>query len=178
MPIELQAIANHVWQSTVFAAAVGLLVIVCRRFGPRVRYGFWIAASAKFLVPFSILSTAGRWFGQRAEVPIAAPLSFAIEQINEPFSNELLISTIVPPRLATHPVDYWTSMTIWGLGAIWAVGAACMVVRWMRGLRQLRAVVGVAACVGRRGTREVLSGDSGTQCYRRLPSPDPLARRH
>jgi Penicillinase repressor len=87
MAIQLQAIANHVCQSTLFAAAVGLLVVVCRRFGPRVRYGLWLAASAKFLIPFSILSTAGRWFGQRADVPIAPPFSFAIEQVNEPFST-------------------------------------------------------------------------------------------
>jgi bla regulator protein blaR1 len=83
MPIPLQAILNHVWQSTLFAAAVGLLVVVCRRFGPRVRYGLWLAASAKFLMPFSILSTAGRWFGQRADVPIAPPFSLAIEQVSD-----------------------------------------------------------------------------------------------
>ena len=83
MPIPLQAIANHVWQSTLFAAAVGLLVVVCRRFGPRARYGLWLAASAKFLIPFALLSTAGRWFGQRADVPIAPPFSLAIEQVND-----------------------------------------------------------------------------------------------
>ena len=78
MSIQLQAIANHIWQSTLFAAAVGLMVLVCRRFGPRVRYGLWLAASAKFLIPFSVLSTAGRWFGQRADLPVAPQLSFAI----------------------------------------------------------------------------------------------------
>jgi len=132
MLIQLQTIANHVWQSTLFAAAVGLLVVVCRRFGPRVRYGLWLAASAKFLIPFALLSTAGRWFGQRADVPIARPFSFAFafEQVNEPFSSELL-SSIAPSRAVTHPVD-WMSMAIWGLWAIWAVGAVCIVVRWMR----------------------------------------------
>ena len=139
MPIQLQAIANHVWQSTLFAAAVGLLVLVCRRFGPRARYGLWLAASAKFLIPFALLSTAGRWFGQRADVPIAPPFSFAIEHVNEPFSTPLL-SSITPSRAAIHPVD-WMSIAIWGLWAIWAVGALCIVVRWMRGIRQVRAAV-------------------------------------
>jgi beta-lactamase regulating signal transducer with metallopeptidase domain len=139
MPIQLQAIANHVWQSTLLAAAVGLLVVVCRRFGPRARYGLWLAASAKFLFPFAIVSTAGRWFGQRADVPIARPFSFAFEQVNEPFSSELL-SSIAPSRAVTHPVD-WMSIAVWGLLAIWAVGALCVVVRWVRGIRQVRAAV-------------------------------------
>ena len=120
MPIQLHALANHVWQSTLFVAAVGLLVVIYRRFGPRVRYGLWVAASAKFLVPFSMLSTAGRWFGQRADVPIAPPFSFAVEHVNEPFSSEMFFR-IAPSPAVTHPVD-WMSMSIWGLWAIWAVG--------------------------------------------------------
>ena len=139
MPIQLQAIANHVWQSTLFAAAVGLLVVVCRRFGPRARYGLWLAASAKFLIPFALLSTAGRWFGQRADVPLVPPFSFAIEQVNEPFSTQLF-SSIAPSGAVTHPMD-WMAMAIWGLWAIWAVGALCIVVRWVRGIRQVRAAV-------------------------------------
>jgi len=143
MLIQLQTIANHVWQSTLFAAAVGLLVVVCRRFGPRVRYGLWLAASAKFLIPFALLSTAGRWFGQRADVPLVPPFSFAIVQVNEPFSTELF-SGIAPSGAVTHPVDRM-SMAIWGLWAIWAVGALCIVVRWVRGIRQVRAAVREAA---------------------------------
>ena len=140
MPIQLQAIANHVWQSTLFAAAVGLLVVVCRRFGPRVRYGLWLAASAKFLVPFSILSTAGRWFGQRADVPIAPPFSFAIEQVNEPFSTPLsfhhrAVTRGHPPRANRCR---WRSGALW---TIWALGSMCIVVRWLSGIRQVRAAV-------------------------------------
>jgi beta-lactamase regulating signal transducer with metallopeptidase domain len=139
MPIPLPAVANHVWQSTLFAAAVGLLVVLCRRFGPRVRYGMWLAASAKFLIPFSILSTAGRWFGQRADVPVAPQFSFAIEQVNEPFSTPLF-SSIPLSRLVTDPLD-WMSIAMWGLWAIWAVGALCIVVRWVSGIRQVRTAV-------------------------------------
>ena len=102
MLIQLQAIANHVWQSTLFAAVVCLVVVACRRFGPRARYGLWLAASAKFLIPFAPLSTAGRWFGQRADVPIAPPFSFAIEHVNEPFSTPLF-SSIAPSRAVTLP---------------------------------------------------------------------------
>jgi len=139
MPFQLQAIANHVWQSTLFAAVVGLVVVACRKFGPRARYGLWLAASAKFLIPFSLLSTAGRWFGQRAEVPIVPSLSFAIEQVNEPFSRAVS-SSYAPSAAAAHSVD-WLSVTIAGVWAVWAVGALCIVIRWVRGIRQVRAAV-------------------------------------
>ncbi|HVZ20820.1 MAG TPA: M56 family metallopeptidase [Vicinamibacterales bacterium] len=139
MPIQLQSIANHVWQSTLFGAVVGLVVVACGRFGPRTRYGLWLAASAKFLIPFSLLSTAGRWFGQRAEVPIVPSLSFAIEQVNEPFSRALS-SSIAPPGAAAQSVD-WISMAIVGVWAIWTAGALFMVIRWVKGIRQVRAAV-------------------------------------
>jgi beta-lactamase regulating signal transducer with metallopeptidase domain len=132
IPIQFQAIANHLWQSTLFAAAAGLLVVAFRRYGPQVRYGLWLAASAKFLVPFSILSTAGNWFGRRAEVPIAPPISFAIQQVNEPFTVDFLPSP-VSANPATHPIEWSTA--IWG---IWAFGSLCIVIRWVRGMRQIR----------------------------------------
>src|SRR5436309_14134459 len=105
IPIQFQAIANHLWQSTLFAAAAGLLVIAFRRYGPQVRYGLWLTASAKFLVPFSLLSTAGSWFGRRAEEPIAPPISFAIQQVNEPFTVDFLPSP-VSANPATHPIEW------------------------------------------------------------------------
>ena len=134
--IQFQAIANHLWQSTLFAAAAGLLVVAFRRYGPQVRYGLWLAASAKFLVPFSILSTAGSWFGRRAELPIAAPVSFTIQQVNEPFTVDLLPSP-ASANAATHPIE-WVSMAVWG---IWVFGSLCIVIRWVRGMRQIRTAL-------------------------------------
>ena len=101
--IQFQAIANHLWQSTLFAAAAGLLVIAFRRYGPQARYGLWLAASAKFLVPFSFFSAAGSWFGRRAELPIVPPISFAIKQVNEPFTVDLLSQpSFGKPRNTSH----------------------------------------------------------------------------
>ena len=51
----ISAIGNHLWQSTVFAAAVAVLTIALRHQQARVRYALWLAASLKFLVPFSLL---------------------------------------------------------------------------------------------------------------------------
>ena len=55
----LTAIVEHLWQSTLFAAAVALLALALRRNQPRIRYWLWLAASAKFLVPFAMLADLG-----------------------------------------------------------------------------------------------------------------------
>jgi len=44
---------THLWQSTIFAIAVGLLTLLLRKHGARTRYWLWLAASLKFLMPFS-----------------------------------------------------------------------------------------------------------------------------
>ena len=44
----LDMLWNHLWQSTIFAAAVALLTYVFRRHGAHVRYGLWLAASLRF----------------------------------------------------------------------------------------------------------------------------------
>jgi len=42
------AIGNHLWQSTLFVAAVALLTLAFRRNRAGTRYGLWMAASVKF----------------------------------------------------------------------------------------------------------------------------------
>ena len=51
------AMGNHLWQSTVFAAVAGLLTLVLRKNHAGARYWLWMAASIKFLLPFSLLVT-------------------------------------------------------------------------------------------------------------------------
>jgi len=58
-PSWIGAIANHLWQSTVFAIAIGLLAVAFRRYQARVRYALWFAASLKFVVPVSLLIGLG-----------------------------------------------------------------------------------------------------------------------
>ncbi len=53
------ALANHLWQSTAFAIAAGLLTLALRKNHARARYALWLAASLKFLVPFSLLVSLG-----------------------------------------------------------------------------------------------------------------------
>ena len=50
---------RHLWQSTVFSAAVALLTLAFQRSPARIRYWLWLSASIKFLAPFAILIGLG-----------------------------------------------------------------------------------------------------------------------
>ena len=74
---------NHLWQSTIFAISAGLLTLAVRKNRARIRHSIWLAASLKFLIPFSLLVSAGshlRWSN-----PPAPRVSRAIQQISQPF---------------------------------------------------------------------------------------------
>jgi bla regulator protein BlaR1 len=52
----MDAIANHLWQSTIFGAAAALLALLFRNNSASVRYWIWFAAAMKFLIPFAALT--------------------------------------------------------------------------------------------------------------------------
>ena len=60
IPESLSPFANHLWQSTLFALAAGLLTLMLRKNRAAIRHGVWLAASVKFLVPFSLLISLGQ----------------------------------------------------------------------------------------------------------------------
>ena len=69
----VSAVVNHLWQSTVLVAGAWLLTIALRRNQARTRYFLWMLASAKFLVPFSILIAAGEWLHPASSAPGPGP---------------------------------------------------------------------------------------------------------
>jgi len=48
-------LANHLWQSTVFALVAAGVILLPRKNAARYRFNIWFLASAKFLVPFELL---------------------------------------------------------------------------------------------------------------------------
>src|SRR5689334_19607798 len=87
------AVMNHVWQSTLFAAAAGLLTAAFRRDRAQVRYGLWLCASCKFLLPFSLLIGMGsrlewRPAAREAAGQITIPaVSETVAELTAPFSE-------------------------------------------------------------------------------------------
>src|ERR1035437_1518035 len=128
--------ANHLWQSTGFAAVAVLLALALRANHARARYWLWLAASVKFLVPFSVLAaigaSLGRWFAPATPV---SRLPFVMEQIVQPFAP---IRDAVTPVAASAPALNPLPAV---LLALWFCGfIAVLLCAWMRWRRVAAAV--------------------------------------
>ena len=145
MSLELlRPLADHLWQSTVFAAAAGLLTLALRKNGARVRHGVWLAASIKFLIPISVLIALGgqfTWVRSVRTVPQttqAAALAVA-NQVSQPFAgptNELAAAPVETDLVDLVPA---------ALFAIWAFGFIGIACSWFVRWRRIRVVVRAAS---------------------------------
>jgi hypothetical protein len=86
-------LANHLWQSTLFAFAVGLLTWMCRKNDASVRYWLWFSASVKFFIPFTLLIALGGQLELASKAPqITTPaVSVRLAQVGRPFIEDSAI---------------------------------------------------------------------------------------
>ena len=127
---------NHLWQSTLCAAVAWLLTLALRKNRAAVRYWIWLAASVKFLIPFSLLVSAGNQFEWRAAPSIApSQFSFVMDQMTQPFASPALSSPVPIP--ATPPNFVPILFTVW-FGGI-AIGVFVWIRSWLRVHAALRA---------------------------------------
>src|SRR5687767_3160503 len=86
----ISELANHLWQSTLFALAVGLLTLMCRKNQASVRYWLWFSASVKFLIPFTLLMELGDRLPLASKAPhLATPaVSATLAQVSRPFMED------------------------------------------------------------------------------------------
>src|SRR5437762_14032185 len=78
---------NHLWQSTLFAIAAGLLTLGFRRNRAQVRYWLWFSASIKFLIPMAALMALGgfiHWIRPAKSAAMPA-VSITMAHVAEPF---------------------------------------------------------------------------------------------
>ena len=132
--ITLADAANHLWQSSVFAAAAALLAFALRRQRASVRYWVGLTASLKFLVPFAALTAAGGALSWRIieVIPYDNPAA-VIETVSQPFSQAAM--TVRPaarqaPAPALLPVLRSLAGPLWIAGGLVLLGA--WFVRWGR----------------------------------------------
>jgi uncharacterized protein (TIGR03435 family) len=129
-PGYVPAIANHLWQSTLFAGLAALLTLALRNNRARVRHGVWLAASCKFLIPLSVLIALGGQIRWRA-VPEPAPSNIAIvmDQVSQPFPTPSISARPVapPPRASLLPEIL---LAVWAFGFLGISGAWW--IRWRR----------------------------------------------
>jgi bla regulator protein blaR1 len=128
---------NHVWQSTLFAAVIAILTLALRHNRARLRYGLWLAASVKFLVPFAMLAAAGgllEW--RQAPAPLRSVVaSSGVRDFNAPF-DALWVDPTTMVTAAVQP--QWIATIVF---TVWACGFAAIVLRRLRQWREIRAAV-------------------------------------
>jgi len=108
---------DHLWQSTLLAAAAALIALVLGNAPARVRCWIWFAAMAKFLVPFALLTWGSAWLAAHlhAQAPEPARLRLAREML-APIAAPAAARAL--PRLGAAAPDLRPALwTIWALGS-------------------------------------------------------------
>jgi bla regulator protein BlaR1 len=131
------ALANHLWQSTVFAIVVGLVTLLLRKNYARARYWLWLAASLKFLIPFSLLIGLGTYLGQwRTSVGSTSGFQIAVNQISEPFSRAVQPSA---GFAASISVASQSNPLVLLLASAWLLGIVAILATWCSRWRKISA---------------------------------------
>ncbi|HET8891408.1 MAG TPA: M56 family metallopeptidase [Candidatus Angelobacter sp.] len=131
------ALGNHLWQSTLFALSAGLLSWALRGSQARARYWLWLAASVKFLVPFSALVAMGsRLSWSHAVEGSNNGLYFVIEGLIRPFPQP----PVTQPASAMF-LSGLANMLPALLAAGWLCGSVVVLVVWLLRYRKISATL-------------------------------------
>ena len=157
MTSQLFFLLNHLWQSTLVAGMAWLACrLLLRANSPRVRFGVWLAASVKFLVPFAALIEIGRRVGLRPLLsPARSQQIFDIVQGGTPGLATAPFRVVAAPHAPARS-DIWLIL----FAAVWAAGAAVVLWRWFETWRRIRGAARNARPAGTFQDVPVLSSPS------------------
>jgi bla regulator protein blaR1 len=134
------ALGNHLWQSTLVAITAGIIALLLRTNQARARYGLWLVASLKFLIPFSLLVGVGSHVA-RIQRPVGtrAQLYLVMNEVTQPFRQPTapLSSTLLASTGAARPFQYLPTL----LAGVWLVGFMLVLSAWYGRCRSISAVI-------------------------------------
>jgi bla regulator protein blaR1 len=133
-------LGNHLWQSTLFAAVAGLLTLLLRKNSAGTRYWLWMAASLKFLLPFSLLVTIGSYASRRHSVANSTgDFYLVMDSVSQPFSHGSL-------SVATHAsaLANLTQMLPAIIAAVWFFGFVAVLYTWLARWRRISTAMRAA----------------------------------
>ncbi len=111
------AVGNHLWQSTLFAVVAAIMTLVLRKNQARIRYRLWLAASLKFLIPFSLLiSLGGHLATPRHSGSVQSDFYMVAQVIGQPFTGTAAPSVARVARTANvdlRPLFHGVLVAIW-----------------------------------------------------------------
>ena len=123
--------ADHLWQSTIFAAVAALVALLLKRHSPSLRYWIWFAASLKFLVPVAALVAIGGYSSWRTvEIVPYREGPVLIETVGQPFSQDTVRVGAPKQRAGAGPSVI--SRLPAALLLLWAAGAAVFLANSLR----------------------------------------------
>lgn len=133
------AMGNHLWQSTLFAITAGLLTLALRKNRAHTRYWLWLAASLKFLVPFSLLVVMGsRLPWSRGSAEAQGGLSFVMREVGQPFVQQTtpIVSPATPSTVLASLIHLLPALL-----AVWLCGFLVVVFVWHLRWRRISAAI-------------------------------------
>lgn len=131
---DLSPLTSHLWQSTLFAAAVWLLTLALRRNRAALRYGLWLAASVKFLVPFSLLVDFGSRYAWQSHAAHPGPqIATMIYEIGRGLA---ITSPISPLMAAPHVPSTLPTLLL----ALWLCGFTIRLISWLRWMYRIKTI--------------------------------------
>lgn len=134
------ALGNHLWQSTLFFGAAGLLTLILRKNQARVRYWLWLAASVKFLIPFSLLADIGSHLAwSRSLAQTRSGSYFAMEELGQPFTRSTM-PVISGAATSTAFASLVHALPIL-IAAVWLCGFVVVLLVWYLRWRRIFAAV-------------------------------------
>ena len=139
-PESVSWLANHLWQSTLFAALAGLLTLTLRNHRARLRHAVWLAASCKFLIPLSALVALGSHIPWRSAPRIAQSSWPVVMEVSQPFTAPVSSPSFA---IAPHAAGPLPALLL----LIWACGFLGFVCSWWIRWRRIAAVVRAATPV-------------------------------
>ena len=131
------SVIAHLWQSTLFVAAIAVAAFLMGRSAARTRHALWLLASIKFIVPFSVLTLAGAALGAWTRPLVDAQGSAAARWLarSRPFFT-LDVTSSADTSWLTGPA----SVILVVMGAAWiGVSAALLVWRFRQWRRTVQA---------------------------------------
>jgi bla regulator protein blaR1 len=133
------ALGDHLWQSTLFAVAAGLLTLILRKNHARARYWLWLMASLKFLIPFSWLIAIGNhlaWWNASAERN--AGFYLIVEEIGRPFTQPAIsAASQVTPGFSSSLSHLFPALLI----GVWVGGFITVLLFWCVRWRRISAAL-------------------------------------
>ena len=133
------ALANHLWQSTLVVAAAGLLTLALRKHHARARHWLWLAASIKFLVPFSLFVAIGSHLSwQRHSAATSGSGMYMIEELSRPFTQAATrVNSANGTSIGTASLPHLLPI----LTALWFIGFLAVLLVWTTRWRRIASAM-------------------------------------